>query len=149
MTATLTAEISGSAKGPASEIYRAWIDPRVLPLWLAPPPYQMVRADVDARVGGLYRHEVTGPDGDEHLVVGEYLEADPGRRIAKSWNYSGPNPTPRREATFVHVDLIDAPDGTTRITIKHTGLRDASEQKHYQDGWTECLRRLRELRAGQ
>jgi uncharacterized protein YndB with AHSA1/START domain len=148
MNAPLTAEITATVKGPASEIYRAWIDPRVLPLWLAPPPYQMVRAEVDAQVGGRYTHEVTGPDG-EHLVVGKYLEAVPGRRIRKDWNYSGPNPAPRREATFVDVDLTDAPDGTTRVTIRHSGLRDAVELKHYQEGWAECLRRLRELRAGQ
>jgi len=146
MSQTLIAEISGSVNGPASEIYLAWIDPHILPLWLAPPPYDMVRADVDARVRGHYRHEVTGPDGD-HLVTGEYLETEPGRHILKSWKYSGPNPVPSREATFVRVDLVDQSDGTTRITIRHEGLRDPTEVKHYQDGWGECLRRLRELRA--
>lgn len=146
MSETLAANISGAVKGPPSEIYQAWIDPRILPLWLAPPPYEMIKAEVDARVGGHYRHDVTGPDGD-HVVTGTYLETAPGRRILKSWNYSGPNPAPRREATYVQVDLIDGSDDTTHVIIKHYGLRDEIEQKHYREGWEHCLKRMRELQA--
>ncbi len=176
MSESLAANISALVKVSASEIYHAWIDPRILPLWLAPPPYDMIAADVDARVGGQYRHDVKGPQGDHHVVTGKYLEAEPGRRILKSWIYSGPNPAPRPEATFVQVDLVEGASGssgaasggnrtaggslvatdnvaassaTTQVTIKHYGLRDETERKHYQEGWEHCLRRLRELKAKQ
>lgn len=142
MSDTLAANITGSIKASAEELYQAWIDPDILPQWLAPPPYDLVRAEVEARTGGKYLHEVTGPDG-EHRVVGEYLELTPGRHILKSWNYSGPNPAPRPEATYVRLDLEDGPDGSTRMTIRHYGLRDERERKHYQEGWEHCLARLR------
>jgi uncharacterized protein YndB with AHSA1/START domain len=145
MSDTLAANISAVINLSASEVYRAWIDPDILPLWLAPPPYDMVRAEVDARVGGTYRHDVTGPDGD-HVVTGTYLEITPSRHILKNWNYSGPNPAPRREATYVQVDLVEKNNGSTEITIKHYGLRDNLEFKHYQEGWEYCLKRLNELK---
>lgn len=138
------AVISATVGCSASEAFRAWVDPAVLPLWLAPPPYDLVHADVDPKVGGQYRHDVVGPDG-RHVVTGEYLEITPDRKILKSWNYSGPNPVPRHEATFVNVEISPLADGSVQITIRHSGLRDEAELKHYREGWFHCLERQKRL----
>jgi len=144
---SLTATISATVSCSASEAYRAWFDPAILPLWLAPPPYDMVHAEVEAKVGGHYRHDVVGPDG-KHVVTGEYLAMTPDREFLKSWNYSGPNPAPRKEATFVKVQFTEHSSKSVQVTINHSGLRDETELKHYQEGWFHCLERQKRLCEG-
>lgn len=139
-----TAIISATVPLSAEAACAAWLDPALLPQWLAPPPYELVHADVEPRVGGRYRHDTAGPDG-EHVVTGEYRELQPGRRIVKTWNYSGPNAVPCRESTVVQVEFFAGDDGSTTVTITHSGLRDEAEHKHYTDGWTHCLERLKRL----
>lgn len=127
-------------------LFRSWVDPLLLPQWLAPPPYRMVAAEVDARQGGLYRHDIEGPDG-AHVVDGEFLAFMPGRHFRKSWIYRGPNPAPRREPTCVVVDIVAVGDGASVLMLTHAGLRDAREETHYRTGWAECFRRLEQLHA--
>ncbi|QIB65555.1 SRPBCC family protein [Kineobactrum salinum] len=139
-----SANISMTVPLSAESAYAAWLDPAVLPLWLAPPPYELIHAEVEACVGASYRHDTVGPDG-EHVVTGEYRELQPGKRIVKTWNYSGPNPVPRREPTLVEVEFCAGEGGTTTITITHSGLRDTTENTHYTQGWTHCLDRMKRL----
>lgn len=126
------------------QIFRAWIDPALLPRWLAPAPYELTHAEVEAEPGGQYRHDIVGPDG-KHVVTGEFLRFEPGRGLRKSWNYRGPNPAPRSEATFVDVTIEPAEDGGSRVVLTHAGLRDQAEWDHYHGGWRVCFERLDEL----
>lgn len=142
----LTAVVLLRSRISPAMLFRAWIDPLILPQWLAPPPYNLVGAKVDARVGGDYRHDIEGPDGT-HTVAGRFLDLVPERRLRKSWIYSGPNPAPRSEPTCVTVDIEAAADGTTMLALTHSGLRDAIEESHYREGWHECFRRLERLHA--
>ena len=125
-------------------LWRAWTDPAILPLWLAPPPYDMVAAEVATRPGGVYRHDIVGPDGT-HSVVGTFLHFEPTRHLRKSWRYSGPNPAPRVEPTFVDITIERNESGKTLLTLVHSGLRDERERAHYGDGWPECFKRLEAL----
>ncbi|ABQ67074.1 SRPBCC family protein [Rhizorhabdus wittichii] len=125
------------------QLFRAWIDPALLPQWLAPDPYDLVHAEVEAAPGGHYRHDIVGPDG-RHVVIGEFLRFDPGRGLRKSWNYRGPNPAPRPEPTFVDV-TIEPEEGGSRLVLTHSGLRDQAEWNHYDGGWRVCFDRLDKL----
>lgn len=144
MADSIVAVISATVGCSPSEAFRAWIDPEVLPLWLAPPPYDLIHVEVDPKVGGHYRHDVVGPDG-KHVVTGELLMLAPGREIFKSWKYSGPNPAPRRETTFVRVHIAERSKDSVRVTINHSRLRDGEELRHYEEGWTHCLLRQKRL----
>ena len=132
-----------AAKTP-EQLFRAWTDPQLLPQWLAPAPYDMVHASVEATPGGAYRHDIVGPDG-EHVVVGEFLRFELGRHLRKSWHYSGPNPAPRSEPTFVDVKIEPGEGGGSQMTLTHSGLRDQVEWHHYDSGWRVCFDRLERL----
>lgn len=125
--------------------FSTWIEPAILPQWLAPPPYEMTRADVDARAGGAYRHDVAGPEPMPHVVTGQFLELEPGKALRFDWVYRGPNPAPRPEPTVVQVSF--APDGAdgSLVTLEHSALRDEREQAHYAEGWRDCFDRLERL----
>lgn len=145
-TVTITCDFPG--KTPA-QILRAWIEPALLPQWLAPAPYDLVGAEVEAKAGGAYRHDIAGPDG-AHVVTGRFLAFEPDRHIRKSWLYSGPNPAPRAdEPTIVDVvieNIGDARDPGARLTLIHSNLRGEAEWNHYNSGWPVCFERLKKIK---
>ncbi|MES2495444.1 MAG: SRPBCC domain-containing protein [Pseudomonadota bacterium] len=145
MTDAIAATVEHSFPGKTPEqLFRAWIDPGLLPQWLAPAPYSLVLADVEAKPGGHYRHDIVGPDGT-HVVIGEFLRFEAGRHLRKSWNYRGPNPAPRPEPTFVDVIVEQGENNSSRIMLTHSGLRDRIEWNHYDSGWRACFERLEQL----
>ncbi|KQX18648.1 MULTISPECIES: SRPBCC family protein [unclassified Sphingomonas] len=145
MTDAITATVEHSFPGKTpDQIFRAWIDPDLLPQWLAPDPYDLVHAEIEAVRSGHYRHDIVGPDG-KHVVIGEFLRFEPGRRLRKSWNYRGPNPAPRPEPTFVDVIIEQGEGNSSRLILTHHGLRDQVEWNHYDSGWRVCFERLETL----
>ena len=47
----------------ATQVWRAWTDPAILPLWFGPIGYSCQTRDIDLRTGGQWRFDMTGPDG--------------------------------------------------------------------------------------
>ena len=108
---------------PPELVYRAWLEPDLIGLWMAPGEMSVTRAAVDERVGG--KHQVW--QSDEGREVGgfesEIVELEPGRRIVFRWGFVGPE----RVADPVHASLLtltfaDAPDGATEVTLVHERL---------------------------
>ena len=56
--------------------------------WWGPDDLPVIRAEIDAQVGGAYRVRFQTLDGLEHEAFGEYLEIDPPRRLVMSWRYA-------------------------------------------------------------
>lgn len=44
-------------------VWRAWTDPMILPQWFGPAGYSCKTKEIDLRTGGLWRFDMTGPDG--------------------------------------------------------------------------------------
>ena len=47
----------------ATQVWRAWTDPAILPQWFGPIGYSCRTRDIDLRTGGQWRFDMTGPDG--------------------------------------------------------------------------------------
>ncbi len=45
------------------QVWRAWTDPAILPQWFGPKGYSCQTKEIDLRDGGIWRFDVTGPDG--------------------------------------------------------------------------------------
>lgn len=69
---------------PRERVWRAWTVPEQLEQWFCPRPWKAVDCEVDLRPGGVFRTLLRGPGGEEHPVVGCYLDVVPQERLVGS-----------------------------------------------------------------
>ena len=103
---TVTREIAA----PAERVFDAWLDPAEASEFLfATPDGEIVRCDIDARVGGRFLIVDRRADGDaEHH--GEFVEIDRPRRLV--FLFRGPE-TQEGEWSKVIVDIAPSGAGCT------------------------------------
>ena len=120
----------------AERVYDAWLDADRARRWLfATPTGEMVRAEIDARVGGAFVF-VDRRDGVDVAHVGEYLELDRPRRIV--FDFAVPQFSAER--TRVTVDIVPLAPGC-ELTLTHEGvLPDYAARTA--EGWAGILARL-------
>jgi uncharacterized protein YndB with AHSA1/START domain len=121
---------------PREVVFPYFTDPARLTTWIG------VAALLDPRPGGTFRVEPNGRD----VVLGEYVEVEPPRRVVFTWGFEGSSPAVRQGASRVEVTLERDGDGT-RVVLLHHGLPDAMRAAH-EEGWTHYLARLAPAAAG-
>lgn len=90
--------------------------------------------------GGAFR--VAYPNGD--VAAGVVEEIVPNQRIVMSWGYEAGAMGIPVGATRVEIVLAPVPGGT-RVTLRHTGLRDAAHRANHRAGWRHYLASLSQL----
>jgi uncharacterized protein YndB with AHSA1/START domain len=120
-------------------VFDAWLDPETAGKWLfATPTGQMVRVEIDARVGGRFCL-VDRRDGEDVEHTGEYFEIDRPRRLAFTFCVGKFS----KDATRVIID-IDAPDAGCELTLTHEDvLPDYAGRT--EAGWRGILEGLAEV----
>jgi uncharacterized protein YndB with AHSA1/START domain len=118
---------------PAERVFDAWLDPNSAGKWLfATETGQMVRVEIDARVGGHFAF-VDRRDGVDVEHVGEYFEIDRPRRLA--FHFSVPKYS--TVVTRVTIDIV--PLGSAcELTLTHEGVLPEWLEPT-KTGWTGIL----------
>jgi uncharacterized protein YndB with AHSA1/START domain len=129
-----TVEIAASPE----RVFRALTSREVVTWWGADGVYRTTDWSGDVRVGGRWRASGAGADGKPFSVEGEYLEVDPPHRLVHTWN---PDWDPGA-ATKVAYQL-EAIEGGTRVTLRHTGFSSPESCAGHTDGWAMVLDWLR------
>ena len=110
--------------------------------WFGPDDLPVVRAEMDARVGGAYRVHFRTLDGRDHEACGEFLEIVPPRRIMMSWRWAvGGELEEGGRISRVEFELTPAGDGTD-LTFTHADLSSEASEKSHARGWTGALDKL-------
>ena len=114
-------------------VYDAWLDVKTAKRWLfATASGQIVRADVDPRVGGTFTLVDRRAEGDvEH--VGTYLELDRPRRIVFTFVV----PKYSSESTRIQVDIVPVGSGS-ELTLTQEGVLPEYRERT-EKGWTTLL----------
>lgn len=116
----------------AEEVFDAWVDSDIAKKWLfATPKGELIRVDLNARVGGKWT--ITRRDGEDIEHVGEYLEVDRPSRLVFTFGV----PHYSAEVTVVKIDIVPAEAGC-ELTLTHEQvLPDWAEST--EQGWTMLL----------
>jgi uncharacterized protein YndB with AHSA1/START domain len=113
--------ITRDFSAPKHLVYRAWTTPELIKRWWSGDRGEVTIAEVDLRVGGIWRYVMVANGGFEVAFHGEYREIVPNERIVSTEVYEA---FPDAEA--VNTLTLSEKDGRTTITI----LVDHSCQEH-------------------
>jgi uncharacterized protein YndB with AHSA1/START domain len=134
MTQTVTVKVSHGYEAAPERVFDAWLDPGKAARFLfATPTGQVVRCEIDAKVGGGFVIVDRRPETGEAGHYGTYVEIDRPRRLAFDFAVD-PAMT---DATRVTVEIAAAGTGC-ELTLTHAGVwKDYAERT--QGGWTMIL----------
>lgn len=127
--------VSRHLEAPPEAVYDAWLDPVGSGKWLfATPTGNIVRAEVDPRVGGQFIYVDQRPEGEiEH--VGTYTVLERPGHIAFDFNVTGSS-----QPTHVDIEIRPAPQGS-EIVLVQEGVPGEHLNRTLL-GWQNILARL-------
>ena len=116
------------------QVFDAWLDPKIAGRFLfATPTGQMVKAEIDAKVGGHFNFTDRRPDMGDVEHVGTYLEIDRPRRLVFEFA------VPAYDQTKTRVTIEIAPSASgSELTLTHDGVFE-SYVTQTQQGWGMIL----------
>jgi len=134
--ATTTVRVSRAYRAPAERVFDAWLNAKQAARFLfATPTGEMVRAEIDARVGGKFNF-TERRDGDDIEHVGQYLEVERPRRLVFTFS------VPKFSSDATRVTIETAPeDFGCRLSLTHAGVY-AEYARRTEAGWARILEGL-------
>jgi uncharacterized protein YndB with AHSA1/START domain len=129
---------------PRHLVYRAWTEPELVKRWWGGERGEMTVAEIDLRVGGVWRCVMVTDGGFEVAFHGEYREIVPNERIVSTEVYEGmPEGEALNTVTFTEMD------GRTTLTVlvEHASkeARDAHIDSGMETGMQEGMDLLEQV----
>lgn len=139
MSGPVVLTVTRDFTAPAERVFDAWFDPADAARFLfATPDGEMIRCEIDPRVGGGFTLTEHRPGGDaEHR--GRYLEIDRPRRLVFLF---AADPAEEGEWTRVSIDIVDVADGCTLTLTHEMDPKWAAYETQTRKGWTMILESL-------
>lgn len=125
--------ISRFYDAPARLLFEAYSKPEHIKRFFGPIPYPVTSAEMDFRVGGTFRFQMTGPDGELGTPFGgTYLEIVPHERIV----YDNGFLVPGAEKMVVTL-LFEERGGRTLHTNRTVFASEEMRRIHVGGGYVE------------
>jgi uncharacterized protein YndB with AHSA1/START domain len=133
---------------PRELVFRAHVDPALIPQWWGWSTYTTIVETLDARPGGKWRFVSHGPDGSVMAFFGEYRDVVAPERITWTFGYDGlPEGVEPGEETYT----FEEHDGRTTLTsytrFKTKEERDGLLESGMEEGANHSAERMDELLA--
>lgn len=132
---------------PARLLFRAYSTREHLMKWFGPKGWPVTLCEIDFRVGGRFRFQMTGPEGKTNTPFGgQYLEIVPDRKIVYDNGFEAAG----AERMIVTV-TFDERDGKTTLTIDtlfaSVKMKNAHLGGGYEQGTGSALDQLADVVA--
>lgn len=138
MTKTGQVRVTHQYKAPPERVFDLFLDEkRAGKFMFATPDGDMVRVEIDPRVGGKFCFTDRRPDAGDVDHVGTWLELDRPRRLV--FEFAVPKYSP--EKSVVTLDFQPAAGGGCALTLTHEGVLEEWVERTNQ-GWTMILGNL-------
>ena len=98
---------------PPADVFDAWLDPKKVTMWFGPGLGDMIRVEVDPKVGGAFSF-VQRRDGEDIDHTGQYLEIAKPTRLVFTWSVPAYSP----EIARIIVEIFALPGGC-EATVTH------------------------------
>lgn len=140
----ITLHLTHTYPAPPEKVFDAWTNPKALTKWFGPSDeFTVPLAEVDLRVGGVYRIQMKSPDGELHTAVGTYKEIIPSQKLVFTWAWEAGSSCGDSGAGETLVTVRFQAQGTsTEMTLLHELFSDGETRDKHQQGWNGCLSRL-------
>ena len=133
-SANVTLVVRRLIRAKAAILFSAWTEPEQLMGWWGPANVSCPKAEVDLRVGGVYRLANLMPDGRTLWIVGEFLRIEPPRLLVYSWRLEP------GEVVTERVTVRFEPAGeATEVVVSHEQILDETKRDQHERGWIGCL----------
>ncbi len=126
-------------------LFAAFTQKALMQSWYGPEGMTVPRCEVDARVGGAYRIEMHGAEGNVSIVTGVFREIEPPRLLVFTWGWL--HATGRNPETIVALTFTPRAGGTD-LELVQTGFLKEEFRTGHQKGWASALNNLESALAG-
>lgn len=121
---------------PAESVFGAFLDKQKASKFMfATPEGEMVKVEIDAKVGGHYEF-VDRRDGVDVLHTGEYLELHSPNKLSFTFMV----PQYSKESTTVEISIVERKNAC-ELTLKHSGVLSEYAERT-KEGWKKILSNL-------
>jgi uncharacterized protein YndB with AHSA1/START domain len=128
---------------PRQRVFDAWLDSEAMAHWMRPGKVTHSTVTLERRVGGSFRIQMHGGDGECFDHRGEYLAIEPPSLLSFTWISEGTDHKP----TVVTIEFLEQ-DGGTELVLTHRQLSAKAIEGH-RGGWTDAIRVLEETLTGE
>jgi len=128
---------------PRHLVYRAYTEPDLIRRWYHANRAEVRSIEVDLRVGGAWRYELTAHNGFAFSFSGEYREVVPDERLVATETFSG-----APEAEAVNVLTLTEKDGRTYLEVLVTHQSQEFRDTHLRSGMEAGMQDAFELLEG-
>jgi uncharacterized protein YndB with AHSA1/START domain len=149
-TVTLPADdqilITREFDAPRHLVYKAWTTPELVMRWWSGQRGEMKLAEIDLRVGGMWRYVMVADGGFEVAFHGEYREIVPNERLVNTEVYEA-----MPESEVLNTVTFTEADGRTRLELLTDcgtkEIRDAIVNSGMEVGMQEQMDLLEQIAA--
>ena len=109
--------ITREFNAPKDLVYKAYTTPELVKRWWSGRRGEVTSAEIDLRVGGMWRYVMVANQGFEVAFHGEYREIVPNERIVTTEVYEGVPEDEQPEGDVLNTVTFTEADGRTTLTL--------------------------------
>jgi uncharacterized protein YndB with AHSA1/START domain len=132
--------ITRTFDAPASLLFALWSKPEHLKRWMGPANFTCPEAEIDFRVGGVYRVMIKSAQHGENRFGGVYREIEPDARLIFTFAWDNDGPSAGVE-TLVTITFEER-DGKTVQTFHQRPFLNVERRDRHVGGWTQTFDKL-------